>query len=63
MTLMPSKALKWHAKQLVRHLAPEPIKRWLLGIESPAYHLWSIGTAIGRSPFNLLEIDPWTVQF
>lgn len=53
MTLMPSKALKWHAKQLVRHLAPEPIKRWLLGIESPAYHLWSIGTAIGRSPFQL----------
>lgn len=50
---MPNKALKWYAKRLIRRYSPELVRQWLLGKESPTYHLWSIGILTGSSPTHL----------
>lgn len=54
---MPSKAFKWYAKRLIRRYSPELVREWLLGKESPAYHLWSIGIVTGPSPTHLRHAD------
>ncbi len=51
--LMANKALKWYAKRLIRRYSPDLVSQWLLGRETPAYHLWSIGIVSGSSPTHL----------
>jgi hypothetical protein len=46
-------ALKWYTKRFIRQYSPVQVSQWLLGKESPSYHLWSIGIVTGSSPLHL----------
>jgi hypothetical protein len=55
---MPNKAWAWYAKRYIRRCSPQVVSDWLLGKESAAYHLWSIGIVAGSSPFELRHEGP-----